>query len=133
MGTDYCANAVYGVLPEGPIFDRFERLVAEEVERQSVMMDTDPDYIADDQPDVAAGVLGANPDLLLELKEQYGLLDCHPAELYWTGDEVYRPGRCDTGPVAWVFGFGLTRFPLGGPLPARFVEQAEWHTWVEAY
>jgi hypothetical protein len=73
-------------------------------------------------------ILEDNPDLLLELREQY---QAPGAELFYTGSEDERPGRCACDPEIWLFGYGL--FSLAtAKVPPAFVAVAEYYSWVEA-
>lgn len=125
MGYDVFANAVYGVIPEGPFYDRFLSLV-EEV-REAWGDGEDERYY--DWEEVQDEVFKRAPDLKEELYSQYQAPD--DVKMIWTGDQDDRPGRCATPPDIWILGYRLGSLPLDKAVPESFRMQAQWHTWVE--
>jgi hypothetical protein len=142
MGVDYCACGVYGCEPEGPVWDRIVQLLDREREAFEALPDDEQEALTDQleekydgvEPGLMYRVLEKNPDVLVELREQYGLAPTSRADLHWTGNPDDRPGRCDTAGEGWLFGWGLYGFPLDELVPESFKEKyGDWHTWVTVF
>jgi hypothetical protein len=125
VSTSYFVHGVYGVLPTGPIFDRFLALIEESLPEA----EEDEELPRDEMMNTAAEqVFQQHPDLAHELKEQYQAPD--GCRMIWTGDDDNRPGECAADPEVWVYGVGLFAMPIKETISARFQDEAEWHTWV---
>ena len=125
MSTSYFVNGVYGVLPEGPLFDRFLALFEDFLPKAEEDEEPANDEVMDN---VAEQVFQKHPDLVLELKEQYQAPDgCF---MFWTGNDDDRPGECGIDAETWVYGIGLFAMPIEEKISPRFRDEAEWHTWV---
>lgn len=76
---------------------------------------------------VLAHLAATQPNFVPELRRKYG--SGTVATLHFTGDEDDRLRGCQTESDAWLFGYGLFAFP-GTVVPAKFYENAYWHTWA---
>lgn len=129
MGYGTYAFCVYGVIPEGPFFNRFLSLF-DPVQKILLQVSEEDEWNAPDWPEtVAKEVFRLYPDLLEELQEQYSA----PADtcMLWTGGPDFRIGRCETDVELWLLGYSYRDLPLQKVMPEAFRLQATWYTWVE--
>ena len=124
MSTDYFANVVYGVQPEGPHWQAFHAKLEEAI----CAANEDPDN-DDNHPEyILVLVRAMHPELWHAVREEASAPD--DADLFYTDSEDDRPGRCDTEAEIWLLGYGLAAFPRD--VPDAFRAKADWHTWVTA-
>jgi hypothetical protein len=140
MGIDCFVYAAYGVLMDSTndSFARFEELFAEQLGQEQLAL-ISPNRPDEDEPDteelhdpefIADRVFEEYPTLLTEICESCAAPK--DADLLWTGNDDKRPGRCDAESERWILGYGISDFPLDHRLPAAFIKQSKWHTWVES-
>lgn len=138
MGFDTAANAVYGVqVPEEWTF-RLQQMLLDTAE--SLHKKDNPDSWKDFEPMSWAEYLREDEERFMrtlrrnqkgEVEALVAWLGAPPdAQLFWTGDEDDRPGRCETEANSWLVGYGLLSFPRDVP-KAKW--KPEWHTWVEGF
>jgi hypothetical protein len=150
MGVDYSANVVYGVIPEGPFYERFMVLLGEELESMEPPID-DPDLTEEENEaryadweknyedlsrieclyEASFAIFEKNPDLLEELRGQYQAPS--DARMHWSGNSDDRAGRCYTESEIWLFGIGMTELHKPKHYTDVWLQQAEYHNWVEAW
>jgi hypothetical protein len=148
MSFTYGANVVFGVIPEGPFFDRFLSLYSSEWEKMEMKeISENPEEVEEwksweseyfeRESKIAEMVFDKNPELLEELCESLQAPNC--CKMHWTGDSDDRPGRSSTDSESWVFGVGIygedikkLMTPQYRPSKA-FLKNAEMHSWVTAY
>lgn len=134
MGYDVGACGVYGVVPEGPFFDRLVKLYDEEYERRTREPDDpdeeweEPSVDNDFREDVMRDVLDEYPDLREELWAQYHAPDDAKLYLTWDSDED-QPGRQATFADTWVLGYWMYNLPFDRALPEVFRKQSQMWTW----
>lgn len=133
MSMDVFANAVYGVLLEGPALEVLEAAI-----RKAKQALVGGDYAGSeefdalgegDQLDEATEwVEGNTPDAFARVRKLAGVP--RDAELFYTGHEDAHVGRSETPPGTWVAGFGLLTFPAPLDTAGFTGDRPGWHTWV---
>lgn len=135
MAPNHACKVIYGVIPEGPIWDKFKEKLDNEMDIQSDQ-DIDGELSEYDRYEAALEKLKeTNQDHWIELQEQYDAQQINNIDLYYTGsgdDRAY--GHTGIEPGQYVLGLCTKHIELvlndNTKLSERFMREAEWHEWV---
>lgn len=139
MGYDVGGHFVYGVILDTKnkkhklLLKEFrkelERLERVRTDQESPELDTETDLNDAEAIEKALNASKTRQPKAWEwLKSNYSVPE---ADLFYTGNEDDRPGRCNVDADEVIFGIGVMQFPLRHDVSEAFRKDAQWYDWVE--